>query len=349
MNASSLDGYTGVQGAPRAGCPYPFSLVACLSSMPPDSPDSPDPLDGAVKASWRRFLDTYEPLRPDLYRYCRHLTRSPWDAEDTAQETMARAFASLAIAAEPPRSPRAWLFRIASNLWLNRVRQAREVPAAFGFDVPEPATSAEPRATREAAGTLIAQLSPQERAAVVLKDAFGLSLEEIAETLSTTTGAIKAALHRGRGKLVTPELDESAPVAPAVLDAFCEAFNARDLDRLTALLLDTATLEYPGFKIEYGAEAVRAGSLSGTLFGCPEGGYALVAPPCCELRAHRGESIFLWWSGDEVHAVVRVALESDRIARLRNYFHAPEVITEVCRELDVPFRTHGYRPASAGS
>lgn len=313
------------------------------------STESKDPSGHAVKASWRHFLDTYEPLRPELFRYCRHLTRSPWDAEDMAQETLARAFTSLAIMAEPPRSPRAWLFRVASNLWLNRMRQARELPVASNVELPEPVTSPEPRATREAAGTLIAQLSPQERAAVVLKDAFGLSLEEIAEALGTTAGAIKAALHRGRSKLVTLEPEDAAPVAPAVLDAFCEAFNARDLDRLTALLLDTATLEYPGFKIESGAQAVRAGSLQGTLFGCPEGGYELVVPPRCELRAHRGESIFLWWSGDEVHAVVRVELEGDRIARLRNYYHAPEVLTEVCRELGVPFRTHGYRPDSSAS
>jgi RNA polymerase sigma-70 factor, ECF subfamily len=308
---------------------------------------SSDPLDGGVKASWQRFVETYEPLRPDLYRYCRHLTRSPWDAEDMAQETLARAFASLAIMTEAPRSPQAWLFRIASNLWLNRVRQPRELATAFEDGHHEPASSSvEPRATREAAGTLIAQLSPQERAAVVLKDAFGLPLDEIAEALSTTTGAIKTALHRGRGKLLTPVANDPAPVAPAVLDAFCEAFNARDLDRLTALLLDTATLEYPGFKIEYGAEAVRAGSLQGTLFGCPEGGFVLVDPPRCELRAHRGETLLLWWSGDAVHAVVRVELEGDRIARLRNYYHAPEVVTEVCRELSVPFRTHGYRPAA---
>ena len=309
-----------------------------------------DLLGGAVKASWRRFLDTYEPLRPELYRYCRHLTRSAWDAEDMAQETMARAFVALGLMADPPHSPRAWLFRIASNLWINRVRKNHEVPSSFVEDGPEPATTrAEPRATREAAGTLIAQLSPQERAAVVLKDAFGLSLDEIAEALSTTTGAIKTALHRGRAKLVTPDPEEAAPVAPAVLDAFCEAFNARDLDRLTALLLDKATFEYPGFKIEYGAKAVRAGSLQGTLFGCPEGGYELVAPPRCELRAHRGESIFLWWSGDEVHAVVRVEVDDGRVARLRSYYHSPEVVTEICRELDVPFRTHGYRPESRGA
>ena len=61
-------------------------------------------------------------------------------------------------------------------------------------DAPETASFGEPRATRAAAGTLISRLSPQERAAVVLKDGFDLSLEEIFETLSTTAGAVKAAL-----------------------------------------------------------------------------------------------------------------------------------------------------------
>ena len=118
----------------------------------------------------------------------------------------------------------------------------------------------EPRGAREAAGTLLVTLSPQERAAVVLKDVFDLTLEEIAEALSTTVGGVKAALHRGRGKLMEPaEAGAPAPTgtrtpAPGVLDAFCAAFNARDLARLTALLLDTATVEIVGVVTESGAE-----------------------------------------------------------------------------------------------
>ena len=46
--------------------------------------------------------------------------------------------------------------------------------------------------TREAAGTLVARLAPQERAAVVLKDVFDLSIEDIATALSTTPNAVKA-------------------------------------------------------------------------------------------------------------------------------------------------------------
>src|ERR1700693_3946344 len=91
---------------------------------------------------------------------------------------------------------------------------------------PERASSTEPREVREAAGTLLSRLSPQERAAVVLKDAFNFTLEEIAEALSTTPGTVKSALHRGRGKLIEPEDQGEAPPKPQILDAFCAAFNA---------------------------------------------------------------------------------------------------------------------------
>src|SRR5688572_32839231 len=85
-------------------------------------PDDPRVTTSAIQGSWHRFLDSYEPLRPQLYRYCRALTRSPWDAEDLAQDTMARAFVTLAQMIEPPPNPRAWLFRVASNLWIDAIR-----------------------------------------------------------------------------------------------------------------------------------------------------------------------------------------------------------------------------------
>jgi RNA polymerase sigma-70 factor (ECF subfamily) len=55
-----------------------------------------------------------------------------------------------------------------------------------------------------------------------------------------------------------------------VLDAFCDAFNARDLDRLTALLLDTSTVEIVGLVTEYGPDAARdpdTGSFPGMTHG----------------------------------------------------------------------------------
>jgi RNA polymerase sigma-70 factor, ECF subfamily len=316
-------------------------------------------LSDAVKASWHQFLDVFEPLRPELYRYCRFLTRSPWSAEDLVQDALARAFVILGtLHHDPPPNPRAWLFRVASNLWIDRVRRERDVPGELAEPVAPPD---DPRATREAAGTLIARLSPQERAAVVLKDVFQLSLEEIAEALSSTANAVKAALHRGRGKLAAaPESEETRAPTPAALDEFCRAFNARDLDRMTKLLLDTAIVEIVGVVTEYGRDQPRdpsRGSFAGMLSpitsdergGVPAeliAGYA-GGSPRTEVRLHRGEPILLFWyphtDGDAVRAVARVELEGDALCRLRNYFFTPDVIAEVCRELDVPFRVNGYR------
>ena len=85
-------------------------------------------LAGAVGESWRSFLQSCEALRPELYRYCRYLTRSPWDADDLVQDTLARAFVTLGCLHQNLENPRAWLFRVASNVWLNRVRAQRELP-----------------------------------------------------------------------------------------------------------------------------------------------------------------------------------------------------------------------------
>jgi hypothetical protein len=88
--------------------------------------------------------------------------------EDLAQDALAHAFVTLAQMGEAPPNARAWLFRVASNLWIDRTRPAerrREEPIA---EQEGAAHSTDPRATREAAGTLLGQLSPYERAALAL-------------------------------------------------------------------------------------------------------------------------------------------------------------------------------------
>jgi RNA polymerase sigma-70 factor (ECF subfamily) len=74
-------------------------------------------------------------------------------------------------------------------------------------------------------------------------------------------------------------------------------------------------------------------------------------PPRVELRAYRGEWVLLHWyaheSGDAVRAVTRVDADGDAIVHLKNYFYNPELIAEVCGELELPFRLNGHhwRPA----
>ncbi len=174
---------------------------------------------------------------------------------------------------------------------------------------------------------------------------------------------MKTALHRGRGKLA----DDPAPVAetapvPGALDAFCAAFNAGDIDRLTALLLDTAVVDVVGATTQYGPEAARRTVLFGMLFGFrrladPEvralfdarfaDGALPDEPPRVEARLHRGRWLLLHWykhvDGEAVRAITTLELDGDRVARLANYFYNADFLADVGGELNVPVRVNGHR------
>jgi RNA polymerase sigma-70 factor (ECF subfamily) len=313
-------------------------------------------LAGQAMGTWHRFAECFEPVRPQLYSFCRALTHNAWDAEDLVQDTLARGLVTLGCLFQPIENPRAWLFRVASNLWIDRQRRQREVSAA---SPPEAATppSVPGVETRDAASTLLSRVSPQERAAIVLKEAFEFSIDDIAKMLVTTPGAVKAALHRGREKLREPPQAPVRRVSPAVLNAFCDAFNARDIDRLVTLMLDTATSEIVSIGTEYGPEQMRrsdTGSLYHSLFSpishAVEAQFRdgdLGEAPRVELREYRGEPVVVAWyghvEGPVVRDVVRFEMEGDRIARIRYHFFSPDVLGEVCAELGLPWRSNGYR------
>jgi len=84
-----------------------------------------------------------------------------------------------------------------------------------------------------------------QRSAVILKDVLGHSLEETAETMGTTVLAVKAALVRGRAKLLEATEVEITPdvAARAQLDRYASLFNARDWDGLRALVADDCRLD----------------------------------------------------------------------------------------------------------
>jgi RNA polymerase sigma-70 factor, ECF subfamily len=337
----------------RLAMTYPAQSLVRLTRMSRENDELPGIAD-ETKVAWHRYLDVFEPLRPELYRYCRALTRSAFDAEDLVQDSLARGFVTLAGIFQEIRNPRAWLFRIASNLWIDRQRRHRE--DALESHAEQAAPETRPGEARDAGATLIGRLAPQERASVLLKDVFDFTLEEIAEMLTTTPNTIKAALHRGRGKLADAEPPRVRASSP-VLDAFVEAFNARDIQRLTELMLDSTVAEIAVISTEYGPEKMKqsdTGSLHHTLFSPLT--HAVQAAflngykggtPRAELRTYREEPVMLCWydhdDGPKVRDTVRLELRENRVANIRYYFFSPDALAEVCRELGVPWQSNGYR------
>src|SRR5262245_38041725 len=135
-------------------------------------PEATDPLRDDVRSAWHRWIDMLVPLRPALHGYCRRLTGNLWDAEDLVQNTLLRAFAHWGVTYPGVRNPRGYLLRTATNVWIDTMRRRRVEARAAGPDLDPPAGGAAPDAStdvRDAGHRLLQRLSPQERAAVVLK------------------------------------------------------------------------------------------------------------------------------------------------------------------------------------
>src|SRR5262249_27090691 len=94
------------------------------------------------------------------------------------------------------------------------------------------------------------RLPVAQRSTVILMDVLGYTAGEISGIIESSVPAVKAALHRGRGRLgaLAREPDD-APV-PALSDAertrlasYIDRFNARDFDRVRDMLADDVRLE----------------------------------------------------------------------------------------------------------
>ena len=288
-----------------------------------------------LREAWFRYLDTVGPIRPALYRYCRRVTGHIWDAEDLLQDTLLKGFGAIGrgeVISESAqvKGPRAYLFRIATNLWIDQVRRREFYPG--DPDVPGSSPAADQSIeTREAATVLMSRAAPQERAAVVLKDVFEFTLEEIAAMLSTTVGAIKSALHRGRASLEEKQpMRRAAYRAPSkeLVDRFVAALNARDIEGVTNLLLDNTTLDVYGIGSERGTGMIHYR----VTFENAKG-----APGRAEVVCYRGEWIILVWAGPTSKEVLinveRVEEEEGRIGHIRSYYFCPEVIAEIANDI----------------
>jgi RNA polymerase sigma-70 factor (ECF subfamily) len=312
--------------------------------------DSPFAVQHAVRRPWRDYLDALVPLRPDLHRYCCRLTGNVWDGEDLVQDTLLRVFALLGKIDAELDQPRAYLLRTATHLWIDRMRRRGRERALLEAERAE-SQAAEPgadpsqgAAVRDAASALLERLAPRERAAVLLKDVFDLSLEEIAAMLHTTVGAVKSALHRGRGRLDSDEAADAPKPSPALVERFMTALAAKDLAALESLCSADVSVELVG-----GAElegfATGKAVFEHAHFVLPQLGFG--TNPNWKLATYRDEPIVLGFrtlDGVEgLNEIHRVEELDGRIVRVRCYCFCPDTLATVAEDLGVRALRRPYR------
>jgi RNA polymerase sigma-70 factor, ECF subfamily len=316
----------------------------------------PGELRDELRTAWHRYVDLVAPLRPALHAVCRRLTGNVWEAEDLVQDTLLRGFAALGQIHHGIENPRGYLLRTATHLWIDAQRR-RGFEARALAEADSPASLPSSEGVRDAGERLLQRLSPQERAAVVLKDVFEMSIEEIADVLRTTAGAVKAALHRGRGRL--GELEGGAASrrprpSAALVDRFVSLYGKADVAGLVALMLDGGSVENVGCGLEFGRENFPSpgGWFHHAVFGHPEWPAELQYEGARLARTELdGEPIVLGFATrrgrEALEQVLRIDEVDGRIARLRGYAFCPETMREVGERLGLRVRTGLYRYPTA--
>lgn len=202
-------------------------------------------------------IDRFEAGRDRLASLAYRLLGSAADAEDAVQDAFLR---WQAADREHIEVPEAWLTKVVTNLCLDRLRSAQaRHERAVGDWLPEPLLEGDPMLgpadtfeQRESVSlavlTLMERLSPVERAAYVLREAFSYSHAEIAGILDITESASQQHVHRARRHLAAGRRGgEVDPVsARRIVEEFLAAAVSGRTDRLVELLTADATVVSDG-------------------------------------------------------------------------------------------------------
>ena len=159
-----------------------------------------------------QFSEMVEAYSSMAYNIALRMLRNTADAEDAVQEAFISAYRAFPKFKGQSKAS-TWLYRIVVNACLMKIRkeQVRSkyltntgyddslIPNWRDADSPnEPERAALNSELRDVLDEGLDRLSPELRAAVVLRDVQGFTTEEAATTLDLTVSALKARLHRGR-------------------------------------------------------------------------------------------------------------------------------------------------------
>jgi RNA polymerase sigma-70 factor, ECF subfamily len=153
----------------------------------------------------------FECYRARIYRYILRMIKNPAEAEDLTQDTFLRAHRAQASLRDPD-AVRGWLYRIATHVCLDRLRQRKPQVsidseeesnrvASAASESPSALEITERKETSACVQRCLDYLPDKYRAVILLHQAHSLTAAEIADLLGVTVTTVKIRLHRARRKL----------------------------------------------------------------------------------------------------------------------------------------------------
>ena len=149
------------------------------------------------------FEVAFERHGTGILAFCRHMLGSREEAEDAVQHTFAAAYRDLQRSGERSIALKAWLYTIARNRCLSVLRARREQAAEL-HDVATEGLSEQVEQRAELRDLLadVRELPEDQRAALLLAEAAGLSHAEVAEVLGCEVASVKGIVFRARSSLI---------------------------------------------------------------------------------------------------------------------------------------------------
>jgi len=203
--------------------------------------------------------DSFEAHRPKLFAVAYRMLGSASEAEDVVQDAWLRYATS---EQSDVRSSEAFLTTIVTRLCLDRLKSARATREQYvGPWLPEPILTDDHAGPETAAALaesvslafmlLLETLSPEERAAFLLREVFEYDSREIGAMLKTSPENARQLVHRARSRLGDRRAHTRAAGADStkkreVVQRFADALRDGDADVLASLLAEDVVLVSDG-------------------------------------------------------------------------------------------------------
>ncbi len=191
----------------------------------------------------------FQQHRSRLFGLAYRMLGTPADAEDVVHDAWLRLHSQDLAALDDPE---AWLVTVTTRLALDRLRRAKTEREHYaGPWLPEPLApeNESPDAEHERSESislsfllLLERLSPEERAAFLLKEVFDYSHAEVAAILGIGEDACRQRVHRAKTRLREgrPRFDVDARSQQRMLERFVAAMADPNLETLQALFAEDA-------------------------------------------------------------------------------------------------------------
>ncbi|MEN2712323.1 sigma-70 family RNA polymerase sigma factor [Sphingomonas sp. NPDC092331] len=203
---------------------------------------------------------SFDPLRPRLARIAYRMLGSVADAEDVVQDAFLR---WLATDRDRICEPEAFLRRVVTRLCLDQLKSARARRETYvGPWLPEPVVEGAEEVEDVTLPLLMAleRLSPLERAAFLLHDVFGVSFDEVGETIGRDPAAARQLASRARThvRAARPRYDLPKEKGLEIAAAFFAASRSGDMGALRGLLAaDVSLWSDGGGKVPAGLKPIH--------------------------------------------------------------------------------------------